>query len=66
MRPLPVPQIPVETVAVARAAFPDGCLAIRLRDELGPVFQNVDFVDAFAHRGGPSIPPGLLALVSVL
>lgn len=66
MRPLPVPQIPVETVAVARAAFPDGCLAIRLRDELGPVFQNADFVDAFAHRGGPSIPPGLLALVSVL
>jgi transposase len=66
MRPLPIPQIPVETWAVARAAFPDGCLAIRLRDQLGPVFQNADFVAAFAHRGGPSTPPGMLALVSVL
>ncbi len=66
MRPLPVPQIPVETVVVARAAFPDGCLAIRLRDELGPVFQNADFVAALANRGGPSTSPGMLALVSVL
>lgn len=28
-------EIPVETVRVARAAFPKGGLAIRVRDELG-------------------------------
>lgn len=33
-------EIPVETVRVARAAFPKGSLAIRVRDELGVLFTD--------------------------
>ncbi|MFD8868738.1 transposase [Streptomyces sp. NPDC059590] len=48
-----------------RAAFPRGCLAMRIRDEFGTVFESERFVAAFAHRGGPSVSPGMPALVSV-
>nr|WTB11047.1 transposase [Streptomyces antimycoticus] len=66
MRPLPAPAVPESTARVARAAFPRGCLAMRIRDEFGVVFESERFVAAFAHRGGPSVSPGMLALVSVL
>jgi transposase len=46
--------------------FPDGCLAMRTRDVLGPIFADADFTDAFSHRGKPALSPALLALVSVL
>ncbi|MGW2996051.1 IS1182 family transposase [Streptomyces sp. NPDC001193] len=59
-------EIPAETVRVARAAFPKGSLAIRVRDELGPMFRDEDFVDLFASRGRPAWSPAGLALVSVL
>lgn len=58
--------IPAETVRVARAAFPKGSLAIRIRDELGPMFRDEDFADLFASRGRPAWSPAGLALVSVL
>jgi transposase len=66
MRPLPAPEVPESTARVARAAFPRGCLAMRLRDELGAVFTNEQFASAFPRRGGPAVPPGMLAMVSVL
>ena len=66
MRPVPTPGIPTSTVSVARAAFPAGTLAMRLRDELGVVYQNADFVELFARRGAPAASPGVLALVCVL
>lgn len=66
MRPLPAPAVPESTARVARAAFPRGCLAMRIRDEFGAVFESERFVAAFAYRGGPSMSPGMLALVSVL
>lgn len=59
-------EIPAETVRVARAAFPKGSLAIRVRDELGPMFRDEDFADLFAARGRPAWSPAGLALVSVL
>ncbi|MFJ8848745.1 IS1182 family transposase [Streptomyces cyaneofuscatus] len=58
--------IPVETVRVARAAFPRGSLAIRVRDELGPLFRDEEFADLFPARGKPAWSPGRLALVLVL
>ncbi|MEV4452997.1 transposase [Streptomyces mirabilis] len=61
--PLPVPDL---TAQVARAAFPDGCLGMRLRDALGPVFRDDDFADLFPRRGRPALSPGQLALVCVL
>ncbi|MER5348634.1 IS1182 family transposase [Streptomyces mirabilis] len=61
--PLPVPDL---TAQAARAAFPDGCLGMRLRDALGPVFRDDDFTDLFPRRGRPALSPGQLALVCVL
>lgn len=66
MRPRPVPQVPEQTAAVARAAFPKGSLAMSVRDELGAVFSDELFADAFGVRGAPAASPGALALVTAL
>ncbi|KAB2588030.1 IS1182 family transposase [Streptomyces arboris] len=66
MQPKEPGEIPAETVRVAGAAFPKGSLAIRVRDELGPMFRDEDFADLFASRGRPAWSPAGLALVSVL
>jgi hypothetical protein len=58
--------IPAGTVRVALAAFPEGCLAIRIRDALGEVFEDAQFAGLFAARGRPGVSPARLALVSVL
>jgi hypothetical protein len=62
MRPMPWPEVPEQTAAVARAAFPKESLAIRLRDELGPVSQDTDLIGMFGVRGKPGIAPSLLML----
>jgi transposase len=66
MQPKGSGEIPAETVRVARRAFPKGSLAIRVRDELGPLFTEVEFADLFPARGKPAWSPGRLALVLVL
>ncbi|GAQ77532.1 IS1182 family transposase [Streptomyces turgidiscabies] len=66
MQPSGPVEIPAETVRVARAAFPKGSLAIRVRDELGPLFTDEEFADLFPARGKPAWSPGRLALVLVL
>ncbi|MGW2161737.1 IS1182 family transposase [Nonomuraea sp. NPDC001699] len=58
--------IPSATAEVARAAFPKGSLAIRIRDELGVLFADEDFAEAFSTRGQPALSPARLALVSIL
>jgi transposase len=58
--------IPTMTAQVARAAFPKGCLAIRVRDALGELFEDRQFAELFATRGRPAVSPARLALVSVL
>jgi len=59
-------EVPQVTRQVAIAAFPKGCLAMRVRDELGPLFADEVFRSAFGVRGRPGISPGQLALVCVL
>ncbi|UYQ61828.1 IS1182 family transposase [Streptomyces peucetius] len=66
MQPEEPGDVPAETVRVARAAFPKGSLAIRLRDELGVLFTDEQFAGLFPARGKPAVSPGRLALVSVL
>jgi len=66
LRPNGLPQIPAETSRVARAAFPKGCLAMRARDALGPLFTDEQFAELFAARGRPAWSPARLALVLVL
>ncbi|MFG2848176.1 IS1182 family transposase [Kitasatospora sp. NPDC048296] len=58
--------VPELTARVVRASFPKGTLAIRLRDALGPLFEDGSFAEAFPVRGRPAVSPGALALVSVL
>jgi hypothetical protein len=63
LQPRPIPPVPHETARVARAAFPKGNPYLRLRDELGTVFQDDDFADLYPRRGQPALPPWRLALV---
>ncbi|MFD8396010.1 transposase, partial [Streptomyces sp. NPDC059680] len=51
---------------MARAAFPQGSLAMRVRDRLAEVFADEPFSDAFGVRGAPGLSPGVLGLVTVL
>ncbi|WP_251502322.1 IS1182 family transposase, partial [Actinacidiphila cocklensis] len=58
--------VPEETARVARAAFPKGSLAMRIRDELGELFLDEDFAGLYPSRGKPAWSPRRLALVSVM
>lgn len=60
------PEIPADTIRVARAAFPQGNRLMKLRDELGEIFTASQFADLFPAKGQPALSPGLLALVVVL
>ena len=66
MQPKPWPEIPADTVRVAKKAFRKGSLAIRARDQLGALCANVDFAGAYGVRGAPGISPAQLAMVTVL
>src|ERR1700709_2531867 len=66
MRPRRLPQVPELTARMARAAFPKGTLAIRMRDELGELYGDAEFVSAFGVRGRSGISPGQLAMGPVL
>ena len=57
--------IPEETARVARAAFPDGNLYVRMREELDVIYADEDFADLFPTRGQPAESPWRLALVTV-
>ncbi len=62
----PWSEVPEETASVARSVFPKGCLAMNVRDQLGPLCEDEVFRPAFGVRGRPGISPGQLVLVCVL
>ena len=66
LRPRSAGGVPELTARVVRASFPKGTLAIRIREVLGPLFEDEYFAEPFPVRGRPGLSPGLLALVSVL
>ena len=66
LRPTPCADIPANTAAAARAAFPKGNVYLRLRDELGTIFTDAPFAPLFATRGQPAACPWRLALVTLL
>ena len=57
--------IPEETARVARAAFPDGNLYLRMREALDGIYADEDFADLFPTRGQPAEAPWRLALVTI-
>ena len=66
MHPMPIGEIPNETVRMARAACPKGTLVTRLRDEFANLYEDADFVALYPRRGQPGLAPWRLALVTVL
>jgi transposase len=60
----PIAPVPTQTRRVALAAFPKGNPYLTLRDELGPIFSDLDFVGLFSKTGKPAVPPWQLALVT--
>lgn len=58
--------IPEETARVARAACPKGTLAMRLRDELGELYQDEHFASLYPVEGQPAYEPWRLAIITVL
>ena len=62
----PLPEIPLETARVARAAFPRSNPWLQLRDQLGVIYQDQAFASLFASVGQPAIAPWRLALVTLL
>jgi transposase len=58
--------IPEETARVARAACPKGTLAMRLRDELGELYQDAHFASLYPAEGQPAYEPWRLAIITVL
>jgi transposase len=66
LKPLPIPPVPADTVRVARAAFPKGNIYMKLREHVGTIIDDEDFVALFAKDGTPGLPPWRLALVSIL
>ncbi len=61
-----IPEVPSETVRVARAAFPKGNLYLKMRDEPGTFYKDADFADLFPTRGQPAFSPQRLALITVM
>ena len=66
MHPEPIHPVPEGTARVAKAAFPKGNLYIKMRDELGAIFEDGDFACLFSTRGHPALAPWRLALVTVM
>ena len=64
--PQEIPPIPEETKRVARAAFPRGNVYMRMRDELGAIYEDQLFVALFPARGQPAEAPWRLALTTVM
>lgn len=58
--------VPEGTARVARKAFPNGNVYMRMRDELGPLYRDSEFAELFSNCGPQGVPPGLLALVTVM
>jgi transposase len=58
--------IPEETARVARAAYPKGTLYMRIRDELGTIYEDEAFAHLFPRCGQPAEAPWRLLLVCLM
>src|SRR5258706_3822810 len=65
-QPVSTSQIPEETAHMARAIFPEGNLAMAIRDKLSNVYDDYTFTDLYPDQGQPAESAWRFALVSVL
>lgn len=66
LKPAPIGEIPTETARIAKAAFPKGSTAIKLRDTFGSFCQDEDFRHLFSHTSQSALAPWRLAFVTLL
>jgi transposase len=66
LKPTTIPPVAELTSQVARAAFPKGNPYLTLREAVGTIFRDEDFIELYPERGQPSLSPWRLALVTVL
>ena len=66
LKPEPIGPVPEETVRLAKAVFPQGSTFIKMRDELGTLFQDEMFAALFPKEGQPALAPWRLALVTIM
>jgi transposase len=66
LNPQEIGPIPEETARVAYAAYPKGNVWMRIRDELGIMYQDEAFAHLFSHTGQPAEALWRLALVTVM
>ncbi len=58
--------IPEETSHVAHAAYPKGNVYMRVRDELGAIYDDHSFAQLFPKCGQPAEAPWRLLLISLI
>lgn len=61
-----VGEIPEMTLRVAQAAFSEGSLYMKMRDQLGPIYMDEQFSGLFPLQGQPAESPWRLALVTIM
>ena len=66
LQPQEIPPVPEETRRIAQAAFPEGNIYVRMRDEIGTIFDDPMFAPLFPTRGRPAESPWRLALITVM
>jgi transposase len=66
LHPQEIPPVRKETRRVARAAFPHGNVYMRIRDELGAIYDDHLFATLFPGRGQPAASPWRLALTTAM
>lgn len=66
LRPEEIPIVPYQTARVAALAFPKGNLYMRLRDELGVLYQDENFASLYPQKGQSAQAPWRLAMVLVM
>ncbi len=57
--------VPEETARIARAAFPKGNVLMKMRDEVGAIYEDESFAHLFSKRGKPAESAWRLALVTI-
>ncbi|NWJ45703.1 MAG: transposase [Chloroflexi bacterium] len=66
LKPEPISPVPEQTALTARAAFPKGSVFIKMRDEIGTLYQDQEFAGLFSTTGQPAIAPWRLVLVTLM
>ena len=66
LKPSVIQPVPEETARIAQAAFPNGNVYMKMRDEIGVIYTDALFAPLFPRRGQPAETPWRLALVCVM